>query len=268
MLVKLISWNVNGLRALAQKPEWDWLKGTDAQIVGLQETKATPEHLSEDIMNWPGWQSFWDSSSVRKGYSGVAAFTRLEPLEVTAELPDPRYKGEGRLLHLEYNKFHFFNGYFPNGGAAELDENGKPTGEFRRVPYKLGFLDEFMALAVACAQKKPVIVCGDFNIAHTELDLARAGEREHISGFLPRERAWMDRFVAAGFTDTFRYVKGPVAGQYTWWSYQGFARKKNDGWRLDYFFVSNDLVPAIRDVHIYGDVKGSDHCPVGLEVDI
>ena len=268
MLLKMLSWNVNGLRALAKKPEWQWLLQTDAQIVGLQETKAAPGQIEKEIADWQGWQYWLDSSSVKKGYSGVAIFSELEPLKVTAQVPDARYQGEGRLLHAEYPDFHYFNGYFPNGGAPELNEDGIFTGNFKRLPYKLGFLEKFLEIAAACAKTKPVIVSGDFNIAAQPIDLAHPEENAAMSGFLPIEREWMDKFLAAGFVDSFRYVHGDIPGQYTWWSYQNFARKRNNGWRLDYFFVSKNFAHAIKDAQIYADVKGSDHCPVGITLDI
>lgn len=268
MLIRFISWNVNGLRALLKKPEWDWLMQADAQILALQETKATPDQLPPEVANRSGWHSFWDSSVVKKGYSGVAVFTRLEPLKVITGLADVRYQGEGRLLHIEFPAFHFFNGYFPNGGAPELDENGKPTGRFKRVPYKLGFFEEFLREAVECQKTKPVVVCGDFNIAHEAIDLIKPKEHEQTSGFLPEERAWMDKFIKAGFVDTFRHVHGQLKDQYTWWSYQGFARRKNQGWRIDYFFVSDSLAPNIREAGIMAEIKGSDHCPVSLALEM
>lgn len=269
MLVKFISWNVNGLRAFAKKPEWIWLKDTDARILALQETKANPDQLADVIREWTGWQSFYDCSTVKKGYSGVAVLSRLKPVSASAQLPDARYQGEGRLLHLEFPAFHFFNGYFPNGGAAELDEDGIVIpGKFRRVPYKLGFLESFLTLAEECKKTKPVVICGDFNIAAEPIDVANPEDNNCISGFLPEERAWMEKFKQAGFIDTFRYANGALAGQYTWWSYQHFARKRNNGWRLDYFFVSEDLATAIREAVIYRDIMGSDHCPVGLLLEL
>lgn len=268
MQIKLLSWNVNGLRALMKKPQWDWFQNSDAQIIGLQETKAQPEQLPEEALIREGWNIFWDSSTVRKGYSGVSVYSQLEPLKVQAQLPDPAYMGEGRLLHLEFPQFHFFNGYFPNGGAEVLDEDGKPTGNFKRLPYKMGFLESFIKHAVEYKKDKPVIVCGDFNIAHEPIDLSDPKGNEKVTGFLPQERDWMDRFIAAGFVDSFRHVHGNLPDQYTWWSYRTRSRKKNVGWRLDYFFVSEDLVPAIRDAWICNDVLGSDHCPVGLSLEI
>ncbi len=267
MLVKFVSWNVNGLRALVKKPEINWLLESGAQILAIQETKASPEQLPKELTGRPGWESWWDSSTVKKGYSGVGVLSQLRPLKVTPQLPDIRYQGEGRLLHLEFGQFHFFNGYFPNGGAPETDENGELTGRYRRVPFKLGFFNEFLALAVECQKSKPVVVCGDFNIAHREIDVYKAHEHVTVSGFLPEERAWLEEFIQAGFVDTFRYLHGNLENQYTWWSYQGWARKKNHGWRIDYFFVSDSLAPNIREARIYSEVKGSDHCPVGLTLE-
>lgn len=268
MPVKLVSWNVNGLRAVSAKPEWQWFSQSDADIIALQETKASPEQLPESLVNPPGWQVSYSSSTVKKGYSGVAVFTRTPPLRTTSELPDVAFQGEGRLLHLEFPKFHFFNGYFPNGGAEILDEKGKPTGEFKRVPYKMGFFESFLHLAETCRKEKPIVVCGDFNIAHKEIDLARPKQNVKSTGFLPEERAFLDRFVSMGYLDTFRLVHGDISDQYSWWSYKMQARAKNVGWRIDYFFVSEELRSAVKDAWIEKDVFGSDHCPVGLLLDI
>lgn len=269
MLLKFLSWNVNGIRAISKKPEWRWLRENDAQIIALQETKANPKQLSEEIRAWSERESFWDYSIVKKGYSGVSVFSSLKPIQVTSQLPDARFQGEGRLLHLEFEAFHFFNGYFPNGGAPELDEDGiaKP-GKFKRVPYKLGFLECFLKLAVECKKTKPVIICGDFNIAAEPIDLAHPEENSAITGFLPEERAWMRAFLQNGFVDSFRHVHGAIPGQYTWWSYQHFGRQRNNGWRLDYFFVSDDAAQYIREAEIFKDIKGSDHCPVGLVMEM
>ena len=157
MQIRLVSWNVNGLRAVSAKPEWRWFDETDAHIVGLQETKAQPEQLAPEVAQPAGWEAHWSSSVVKKGYSGVAVFSRLKPLAVRAELPDTAWQGEGRLLHLEFPQFHYFNGYFPNGGAEELDDNGKPTGRFKRVPYKMGFFDAFLNYAEECRKEKEKI---------------------------------------------------------------------------------------------------------------
>ena len=269
MSIRLVSWNVNGLRAVSAKPEWRWFAENTCDVIGLQETKAMPEQLKPEVANPEGWEAHWASSVVKKGYSGVAVFSRIKPLAVRCELPQPEWQGEGRILHLEFEKFHFFNGYFPNGGAEELDENGKPIpGRFKRVPYKMGFFDAFTAYAEECRKSKPIVVCGDFNIAHKAIDLARPKQNEKNTGFLPEERAFLDRFTALGYVDTFRHVHGDVEGRYSWWSYKMRAREKNVGWRIDYFFVSEELKPYIRDAWIEDDVYGSDHCPVGLELDI
>ncbi|MCH5277204.1 MAG: exodeoxyribonuclease III [Desulfovibrionaceae bacterium] len=260
-LMRFVSWNVNGLRALSKKPEWDWFRTTRADVVGLQETKAAPSQLEEDLVSPAGWNAWWAASTVKKGYSGVAVFSRVEPIRVEYELPDPDYQGEGRALHLEFPGFHYFNIYFPNGGE-ELE-----PGVFKRVPYKMGFFDAFFDYAQTLRREKPIVVCGDFNIAHRPIDLARPRDNEGNTGFLPLERAWLDRFAAAGYVDSFRHIHGDEAGAYSWWSYRMRAREKNVGWRLDYFFVSDELKHAIRDAWIESDVHGSDHCPVGLALE-
>ena len=268
MRIKLVSWNVNGLRAVSAKEDWRWFAENDAQLIALQETKAQPEQLAPAVASPQGWQSHWASSTVKKGYSGVVVFSRLQPLAVHCELPEAQWQGEGRLLHLEFERFHFFNGYFPNGGEEERDEQGRPTGRFKRVPYKMGFFDAFVRYAEACRKQKPIVVCGDFNIAHRPVDLARPRQNERNTGFLPEERAFLDSFVALGYVDTFRHVHGDEAGRYSWWSYKTRAREKNIGWRIDYFFVSDELKAAIADAWIEDTVYGSDHCPVGLALEL
>lgn len=260
----LVSWNVNGLRAVSAKDEWRWFQESGADIFAVQETKASPEQLAPELVRPEGWHSEWASSVVRKGYSGVAVFSRCAPLFVRRELPETEWQDEGRLLHLEFERFHFFNGYFPNGGAEELDENGRPTGRFKRVPYKMGFFEAFVRYAEECRRSKPVVVCGDFNIAHREIDLARPRQNVGNTGFLPEERAFLDRFVALGYIDTFRLCHGDEPGCYSWWSYKTRARERNIGWRIDYFFVSEELRSHVADAWIAADVRGSDHCPVGL----
>ncbi len=265
MEIKLLSWNVNGLRAVSSKEDWQWFANSDAQIIGLQETKAAPEQLKDDLVHPEGWHTLWAASTVKKGYSGVAAFSRIEPLSTGVELPHEAYQGEGRLVHMEFPWFHFFTVYFPNGGAQELNSDGKPIqGKFKRVPYKMGFFDAFLQYAEELRKTKPIVVCGDFNIAHTAMDLARPKQNEYNTGYLAEERAWLDTFVSAGYVDTFRACHGATEGDYSWWSYKAGARPKNVGWRLDYFFVSEELRPAIKDAWIESHIYGSDHCPVGL----
>ncbi len=267
MTLRLASWNVNGLRAVSGKEDWRWFRRETADIIALQETKARPEQLSPELVNPEGWHAFFSSSEVKKGYSGVAVYSRVKPLTVRAELPDPRWQGEGRLLHLEYDRFHFLNGYFPNGGEEILDEKGKHQGRFKRLEYKMGFFDAFFTYAQSLRASKPVVVCGDFNIAHREIDLARPQQNVLNTGFLPVERAFLDFFTSHGWVDSFRHVHGDREGAYSWWSYRMRAREKNIGWRLDYFFVTEDIQDRIVSADIQADQYGSDHCPVDLTLD-
>ncbi|WP_243358922.1 exodeoxyribonuclease III [Fundidesulfovibrio terrae] len=251
----LYSWNVNGLRAAAGKGFHEWLETCGADVVGIQETKLQKDH-ENGFPEVHGYKTVFASSSVKKGYSGVGVYYRAEPLAVNAELPDPKFGGEGRLLHLEYPDFHFFTVYFPNGQMGP-----------DRLEYKLGYYDAFLAHAQELRAKKPIVVCGDVNTAHTELDLKNAKSNEKTSGFLPVERAWLDTFVAAGYVDTFRMFEKD-GGHYSWWDYRFQARARNVGWRIDYFFVSEELRPRVKRAWIESDVMGSDHCPVGLELDL
>jgi exodeoxyribonuclease-3 len=254
-IVKLYSWNVNGFRAIRQKPEWDWFSSCDADVIGLQETKAMPEQIDPADRNPAGYHSYWLGATVKKGYSGVAAFSRREPLSVAYDLPVEQYQGEGRVIMLEYDAFYYFNIYFPNGQSGD-----------ERLQYKLGFYDAFLEHAQTLRRKKPIVVCGDFNTAHRPVDLARPRENEGTSGFLPVERAWMDKFIDHGYVDTFRLVHPDAQAMYSWWSYRFKARDRNVGWRIDYFFVSDELRHAVKDATIEMEVFGSDHCPVGLEL--
>lgn len=253
--MRLYSWNVNGFRALCGSGAWDWFAATRPDLLGLQEVKAEIGQVPEEFRQPAGYHSSWFAAAKKRGYSGTAAFSRIQPLAVTFDLPAPEFQGEGRLIHLELPEFHFFTVYFPNGQKNE-----------ERLAYKLGYYDAFLAHAEALRETKPVVVCGDFNTAHKAIDLARPKENEKTSGFLPEERAWLDRFTAAGYVDSFRHVHGDVAEAYSWWSFRAGARKKNIGWRIDYFFVSSELVPRIADAWIDAKVRGSDHCPVGLEL--
>ncbi len=255
--MKLYSWNVNGFRAVCQKPDWSWFEEGNGDVVALQETKASPDQISEPYLNPAGYNSYWLGSTVKKGYSGVAVFSKPLPLAVNEELPDPAWQGEGRLLHLEYPSFHFFNIYFPNGQMGD-----------HRLDYKLGYYDAFLNLAEKLRRDKPIVVCGDFNTAHRPIDLARPKENEETSGFLPIERAWLDKFVEHGYIDTFRLVHGDKTDQYSWWSFRMRARERNVGWRIDYFFVSEELKNKVKHAWIEQEVMGSDHCPIGLELDI
>ncbi len=262
-MIKFQSWNVNGFRAIRQKEAWAWFgEENQTDIIGIQETKADISQIKEEDRQPAGRLGYFASSTVKKGYSGVAAFTKHEPIAINYELPDPEFQGEGRLVHLEYPKFHYFNGYFPNGG----EEISK--GIYKRVPYKMGFFEAFLTHAEKLRAEKPIIVCGDFNIAHKAIDLARPKTNIYCTGFLEEERAFLDKFVEKGYIDTFRHVHQDQEDAYTWWSYKSKAREKNVGWRIDYFFVSEELKSKISDAWIETDIFGSDHCPVGLALDM
>lgn len=254
--MKLYSWNVNGFRAVLNKGFWDWFHQADADVVGLQEIKAEPEQLADQDRRVPGYLDYWNPSQTRKGYSGVACFSKLRPLDTALELTDERFRGEGRVIRLEFPEFHYFNIYVPNGQMSS-----------ERLDYKLGFYDAFLAHAQDLRRSKPIVVCGDFNTAHREIDLKNPKANAETSGFLPIERAWIDSFIAAGYVDTFRMFSDQP-DQYTWWTYRFGARSRNAGWRIDYFFVSEELKPAVRRAWIEPDVQGSDHCPVGLELEL
>jgi exodeoxyribonuclease-3 len=252
--MRIISWNVNGFRAALGKGFADWLAQCGADAVLLQETKVEPEQLSPAERDPAGYAGVWNWSKGRKGYSGTACLLRTPPAAHSFGLRDPRFRGEGRVIRLEYPDFYLFNIYFPNGQKDE-----------ERLGYKMGFYDAFLAEAQELRRTKPVIVGGDFNTAHTEIDLKNAKANEKTSGFLPIERAWIDAFIAAGYVDTFRmFEKGP--DHYSWWSFRANARAKNVGWRIDYFFVSDELKDRVQAAWIAPEVQGSDHCPVGLEI--
>jgi len=250
-LMKFVSWNVNGIRAVEKKGFVEQLLSFDADIVALQETKAQVEQLSTELREIPGYRSYWHSAE-RKGYSGVAIYSRLEPLAVHTGLGDAEFDCEGRVLTLELDDCFLVNIYFPN--SAE---------ELKRLDYKLRFNDKLLAYAQTLRQKKAVILCGDFNVAHKEIDLKNPKANEKNAGFTPEERAWMDSFVAAGYVDTFR-IFNQEPDQYTWWSYRFSARAKNIGWRIDYFCVTSEARDQVENAAILAEVTGSDHCPVSL----
>ncbi len=256
MSLRLVSWNVNGFRAVLGKGFRDWLESARPDVLGLQEVKAEEQQVGAD-RHFDGYHCYWNAAKTKKGYSGTACYSRVEPAGAHYGLPDPRYQGEGRVIRLEFEHFHFFNIYFPNGQMSQ-----------DRLDFKMGFYDAFLEHAQDLRQSKPIVVCGDFNTAHREIDLKNAKANENTSGFLPIERAWIDRFIAHGYVDTFRLKNGDVADAYSWWTYRFGARSRNVGWRIDYFFVSEELTSAVRDAWIEPEVMGSDHCPVGLELDL
>lgn len=251
-MMKLLSWNVNGIRAIQKKGFLEWLKREKPDVLGIQETKAKPEQLDMFLMHPEGYHTFWNSA-VRPGYSGVALFTKEQPQQVTMGFGVKKFDEEGRVIVAEYPGFVFVNIYFPNGKSGD-----------ERLKYKMDFYDETLKFVKKLKKKQPnIIVCGDYNTAHKEIDLARPKENQDVSGFLPVERAWMDKWVADGQVDIFReFHKEP--GHYSWWDLKSGARDRNVGWRIDYHFVTQTLAPRVKSATILRDVIGSDHAPVSL----
>jgi exodeoxyribonuclease-3 len=249
---KLISWNVNGIRAAEKKGFLDWLGRSEADVVAVQETKAAPDQLSPALLAPPGYQAAWNSAE-KKGYSGTVTYSRHVPLKIITGLNEARFDREGRVLIHEFEPFVLFNIYFPNGGrGAEW------------VSHKLAFYRRFLAVAQGYMQDgRPVVVTGDFNTAYAEIDLARPKENVAHSGFMPEERLGLGEFFQAGLVDSFRRLH-PDTVKYTWWDQVTRARERNVGWRLDYFMVSADLQEHILAADIHDDLPGSDHCPISL----
>ena len=254
--INILCWNVNGIRAVGGKGFLEWLYRERPDILCLQETKAQPDQLSKDLLEPNDYYAYWNYPA-RKGYSGVASLTREKPIRVQNGFGIPEFDMEGRVLITEYPAFILMNIYFPNGKKDE-----------QRLKYKMDFYEAFLKFIDSLrGQGKGIIICGDFNTAHREIDLARPKENEKVSGFLPMERAWMDKFVAHGYVDTFREFN-KEAGQYTWWDLKSRARERNVGWRIDYFFVTRNLLPSVSKAFIMPEVAGSDHCPVGITLRI
>jgi exodeoxyribonuclease-3 len=253
---RLFSWNVNGIRAIKNKGFLEWLKKESPDILCLQETKAQPDQLDADLKEVAGYSVYWNYPE-KKGYAGVAVYTREKPLDVRYDFGKAGLDTEGRAIIAEYSSFTLFNIYFPNGGAGN-----------KRVPYKMDFYDVFLNYADALVKAgKKIVICGDVNTAHKEIDLARPKENVKNTGFLPEERAWMDKFVAHGYVDTFRHFHHEPE-QYTYWDMKTGARARNVGWRIDYFFVSENLLPSVTGSFIQPSVTGSDHCPIGMTLNV
>ncbi len=251
--MRLFSWNVNGARAAARKGLLDWLRETRPDVVGLQETRAHPDQLEPGLRKPEGYHAWW-AAGERPGYSGVALFSRQRPLSVQIGLGRPEFDAEGRVIVAEYDAFWLLTAYFPNGGR-----------DHSRLPFKMAFKAAFLETCNALRDGgKPVIFCGDVNTSHRPIDLARPRQNERHTGFLPEERAWLDEVVEQGYVDCFRALHPGLEGAYTWWAQWGGARGRNVGWRLDYFFVSPGIWPAVEAAGIHPDVTGSDHCPVSL----
>ncbi len=252
---KILSWNVNGIRAVLRKGFLKWLDKERPDILCIQETRANRLQLPKNITDHKHYHSFWHSATSKKGYSGVATFCKEEPVHVETGFGTEKFDCEGRAVMTEFKKFVLFNVYFPNG---KQDSD--------RLNYKLEFYDAFLKHIDKLKKKgKKIIFCGDVNTAHKEIDLARPKANENISGFLPIERKWIDRVIKHGYLDTLReFHQEPEL--YTWWTLRTRAREKNVGWRLDYFFIQKELQKHLKDAYILPEVIGSDHCPVGIEL--
>lgn len=254
MPLKIVSWNVNGIRAVTKKGFFDWVQQESPDILCLQEIKAQPDQIAKEVASLLGYHAEW-SCGERKGYSGVATFSRVPPVEVKKGFGIARFDREGRVIAHEFPDFALYNIYFPNGGSGE-----------ERLQYKLDFYGAFLDhIKSRQAGHHSVLVCGDFNTAHQPIDLARPKANEFTSGFLQVERDWLDRLHGHGFVDTFRhFTKDP--GHYTWWDMKTGARERNVGWRIDYFYATPDLMPRVLSSTIKPEVMGSDHCPIVLHL--
>ncbi len=254
-LMRLVCWNVNGIRALYRKGLLDWVRKDSPDILCLQETKAACDQLPKDLADIPGYESYFTSAEERPGYSGVALYTKIHPSKVEHGIGIDRFDNEGRTMIAHYKDFVLCNIYFPNGKASQ-----------ERLDFKMDYYEEFLRYVNRLrSEGRSVVICGDINTAHNEIDIARPKENRKRSGFLPEERAWMDRLVASGFVDTFR-EQHPDEVKWSWWDQKTRARERNVGWRIDYFFVSDDLMPRVSSSFIEDEVMGSDHCPVGIEM--
>lgn len=254
--MKLISWNVNGLRAVAKKGDFGNMLAVSPDILCLQETKCEADQLTDDVRNPAGYTSYFSHSKMRKGYSGVAIFSKLKPEKVEEGMGVPEFDKEGRLLVAYFKDFVLLNCYFPNGGGGP-----------ERLKYKLEFYDHFLKFIEKLRKGgHKVIVCGDVNTAHEEIDLARPKENEKNTGFLPEERAWLDELIYSGYVDIFRHLHPNTKDAYSYWDMKTGARARNVGWRIDYFFISPDLLKSVKHASIMSDFYGSDHCPIVLEL--
>jgi exodeoxyribonuclease-3 len=247
--MKLVSWNVNGLRACVNKGFSDFLTASQADVVCVQETKMQKEQAE---FEFPGYHEFWNSAE-KKGYSGTAVFSKTKPLSVKYDMGIAEHDHEGRVITVEFPEFNLVNVYTPNSKR-----------ELERLDYRMAWEDAFQNYVKELDKMKPVIICGDLNVAHEEIDLKNPKTNHHNAGFTDEERAKLTQFLKKGFIDSFRYFYPDKTGIYSWWSYMFQARKKNAGWRIDYFLVSDKLKAKMQDAEIYTEVMGSDHCPIGL----
>lgn len=254
--MRLVSWNVNGIRAVIRNGFWEWLAADAPDILCLQEIRIQTQQLSEEMRAPPGYYTYWHSAE-RKGYSGVATFCRVEPEAVRQGFGQPSFDIEGRVLITEHNGFSLVNAYFPSGRRGH-----------ERVTYKIKFYDTLLDYCTRLrADGHALIVCGDYNTAHQPIDLARPKQNEKTSGFLPEEREALTRWLERGFVDAFRHLH-PGTEAYTWWTYRFDARARNIGWRIDSFLVAEELMPNVQDARILTDVMGSDHCPIEINLNL
>ena len=255
--MKLYSWNVNGVRAAQKKGFLDWLQAEQPDILTIQETKAHPEQLDPKLRQPEGYHTWWVSAE-RKGYSGVALYSKTEPQAVELGLGIEKFDSEGRTIIADYGSFTLMSTYLPNGKASE-----------ERLRYKMEYKEAFLDYANSLrAGGKSVVFCGDINTAHNEIDLTHPKPNAKYSGFLREERDWMDKVAAQGYVDSYRHLNPEREGAYSWWSMRSGARAKNVGWRIDYFFISSDLLGKMAAAEIHADVMGSDHCPISLTLDV
>lgn len=253
--MKLVSWNVNGIRAAAKKTFFDYLEEEAPDILCIQETKAHEDQLDETLLTPSGYYTYWHSGA-KRGYSGVATFTKQRPLNVRSGTELVSMDTEGRVLRTDFSDFLLYNIYFPNGGRGK-----------DRLDFKLDFYDQALHHFEQERRKGiPLVICGDVNTAHKEIDLKHPKQNENTSGFMPVERAWLDKLVALGYVDTFRHFHPDAVDQYSWWDMRTRARARNVGWRIDYVIVTPDFLPRCRDASIQMHIHGSDHAPVTLEL--
>jgi len=254
--IKIACWNVNGIRSIVKKGFYDWLTREKPDILCLQETKVSPEDIPAELISPDGYHTYWNAPQ-KKGYAGVAVWSRGKPVEILKGFGKPEFDVEGRVLIYKHSAFTLFNIYFPNGKASP-----------ERLKFKMDFYDAFLEYVEPLRKKgQKLIICGDVNTAHNEIDIARPKENSKSSGFLPMERAWMDKFISRGYVDTFRHFHKDSV-EYSYWDIKTNARARNVGWRIDYFFVTENLINQVAKSVILSDVTGSDHCPIELVINI
>jgi exodeoxyribonuclease-3 len=253
--MKILSWNVNGIRSVYKKGFLEWMASYQPDILCLQETKAHLDQLPKDLTDIEGYHTYYHLGE-RKGYCGVGIITKTKPVEVLTSIENKDFDKEGRVQIADFGEFVLFNVYFPNGKASK-----------ERLSYKMGFYEYFLQILDKYKDRK-ILICGDVNTAHKEIDLARPKENAKVSGFLPEERLWIDKLLSLGYKDTLRMYTDENASIYTWWDQKTRARERNVGWRIDYFFANDNMVPYVKDAFVLSEIMGSDHCPIGVEISL